>query len=83
MMPCTWAGRRNMNVKTNVSVIVNGLMPKTDLTACLPFLRQKVSAAECRIRNGALRIRIFRGLQGKLPDTHRASGKAAMYEHKC
>lgn len=24
MMPCTWAGRRSMNVKTNVSVIVNG-----------------------------------------------------------
>ena len=41
-----------------------------------------VSAAECQIRNGARR-NLFRGLQAKLLDTHRASGKPAMYEHKC
>ena len=48
-----------------------------------PFQRQKISAAECHNRNGAPRFPVFRGLQTKIRDAHRASGKPAMYEHKC
>ena len=47
----------------------------------IPFQRQKVSAAD--IRNGAPRFLTFRGLHAKVLDTHRESGKPAMYEHKC
>ncbi len=43
--------------------------------SAIPFKRQKVSAAECHIRNGAPRFLIFRGLQTKRRDTHRASSK--------
>ena len=37
----------------------------------IPFQRQKVSAAECHIRNGFRRFLIFRGLQAKVLDTYR------------
>ena len=42
-----------------------------------------VSAAECYNRNGLPRFPVFRGLQTKILDTHPASGKQAIYEHKC
>ena len=49
----------------------------------MPFQPQMLSAAECRIRNGALCFPIFRDLQAEILDTHWTSGKPAMDEHKC